>query len=102
MEGGCMGLKAPFAMLLLLFISSTAAAGILAKWTFFIYMLADNDLEQYGLLDMEVGELMHLASPLCCMPMQHMKDGCCAHVPLGDNVPLHRRGAVYSHKVLAE
>lgn len=24
------------------------------KWTVFIYMLADNDLEQYALLDMEV------------------------------------------------
>lgn len=40
--------------LLLLLTMHVAAAATATQWTVFIYLLADNDLEQYGLLDMEV------------------------------------------------
>lgn len=48
---------------LLVALVHTAAAAP-AKWTFFVYMLADNDLEQYGLLDMEVRTMLPLSSTL--------------------------------------
>ncbi len=49
------------ALLLLLLLTSAAAVAAAAagtaapnRWTVLVYMLADNDLEQYALLDLEV------------------------------------------------
>jgi hypothetical protein len=39
---------------LLLHAALVPAAAADTKWVIFIYMLADNDLEQFGLMDMEV------------------------------------------------
>jgi hypothetical protein len=38
----------------LLLHAALAPAAAATKWVFFVYMLADNDLEQFGLMDMEV------------------------------------------------
>jgi hypothetical protein len=38
--------------------AAAAAAGP-TKWTFLVYMLADNNLEPFGLYDLEVGTSMH-------------------------------------------
>jgi hypothetical protein len=38
----------------LLLHAALAPAAAATKWVIFIYMLADNDLEQFGLMDMEV------------------------------------------------
>jgi hypothetical protein len=52
---------ASFLMLLALSSVRFAAAGP-TKWTILVYMLADNNLEQYGLFDLEVGmqDILHL------------------------------------------
>lgn len=39
---------------LLLLAGQQIAAAAPAKWTFFIYMLADNNLEPFALMDLEV------------------------------------------------
>jgi len=41
---------------LLLHAALAPAAAAATKWVVFVYMLADNDLEQFGLMDMEVSE----------------------------------------------
>jgi hypothetical protein len=43
---------------LLLHAALAPAAAAATKWVIFIYMLADNDLEQFGLMDMEVSSAM--------------------------------------------
>lgn len=51
---------------LLLHAALAPAAAAATKWVVFVYMLADNDLEQFGLMDMEVSEDNPSQRPQCC------------------------------------
>jgi hypothetical protein len=51
---GAAGSRPLVLSLLLLVLGLSRAAAGPTKWTILIYMLADNNLEPYGLLDLEV------------------------------------------------
>jgi hypothetical protein len=63
---------------LLLHAALAPAAAAATKWVVFVYMLADNDLEQFGLMDMEVSslninqvEVLQLAACTACLRPCH-------------------------------
>lgn len=48
--------------------SSGSISSLPAKWTFLVYMLADNNLECFGLLDMLVGFVHNVSGRLLVVP----------------------------------
>jgi uncharacterized membrane protein len=78
---------------LLLLAGQQMAAAAPAKWTIFVYMLADNNLEPFALMDLEVSQL-NICTKWCVVEAVALSAADCA-------LHLQTAGHVHSNSKLA-